>query len=97
MRERGSGGGMDPHRHLVLERESSVPGDVIGVRVRLENGDEPHLPAGTLIQILLDHVGRIDDGGDACMLVADDVGATSEVVIDELLEEHDIDASNRCG
>jgi hypothetical protein len=31
------------------------------------------------------------------VLVTDDVGATSEVVVDELLEEHDDDASNRCG
>ncbi|MCW2976298.1 MAG: hypothetical protein JWM06_1579, partial [Actinomycetia bacterium] len=54
-------------------------------------------PAGTLIQIALDRVGRIDDDSDACVLVTDDVGATSEVVIDELLEEHDSDASNRCG
>ena len=85
------------HRHAVLEREPPVARDVVGVRVRLEHADEPDVVALARIQILLDRVGGIDDDGDACVLVTDEVRAAAEVVVDELLEEHGTDASNRCG
>ncbi len=64
---------MHAHRDPVLERETAVAGDVVGVRVRLEHGDEPDPVKGTLIQIRLDCVGRIDDDGHTGVLVADEV------------------------
>ena len=85
------------HRNPALERESAVPRDVIGVRVRLEGGDDRHLVPSRRIQILLDRVGRVDDHRDARFLVADEVRRASEVVVDELPEQHGRDATNRCG
>ncbi len=40
VRVRGRGRLVHPHRQTVLERQPSVPGDVVGVRVRLEHADE---------------------------------------------------------
>ena len=47
-----------------------MPGNVVCVRVRLENRDELDIPPLALIQILLDRVGRIDENGDSGVLVA---------------------------
>jgi hypothetical protein len=85
------------HRHAVLEREPSVAGYVVGVRVRLERTDEAHAASLALVQVLLDRICRIDDDGHPGVLVSHDVRSASEVVIDELLEEHEGDASNGCG
>ena len=79
---------MNAHGEAVLQRQAPVAGDVVCVRMRLENGNELDVSTLALIQILLDRVGRVDDDGNARMFVADDVGATSKVVIDELREEH---------
>ena len=73
VRERGFRGCVHAHGDAVLEREAAVAGDVVGVRVRLEHGDELEPAAGALIQILLDRVGRIDDDGHSGVLVADEV------------------------
>jgi hypothetical protein len=81
----------------VLEREPAVAGDVIGVRVRLEDGDELDAASLALGEIGLDRIRRIDDDGGSCLLVADEVGGTPQVVVDELLEEHERDGSNRRG
>jgi copper transport protein len=89
VRERRARGLVHSYGHAVLQREASVPGDVIGVRVRLEHADETDIAARALIQIRLDRVSRIDDDGDAGLLVADEIGGAAEVVVDELPEEHD--------
>ena len=44
-------------RDAVLEREPAVAGDVVGVRVRLEDADEPDAASLRLLQVLLDRVG----------------------------------------
>ena len=97
VRKRCTRSGVDPHRHAVLEREPPVSRDVIGMGMRLEHAGELNVVASARIQVGLDRIGRIDDDGDACMLVTDDVGSATEVVVDELLEYHVCDASNRCG
>jgi hypothetical protein len=74
-----------------------MAGDVVGMRMRLENGDELDVLALALIQILLDGVRRIDENGDSGVLVADEVGTTPQIVVDELLEQHNGDGSNQCG
>jgi hypothetical protein len=74
-----------------------VPRDVIGVRVCLENRRQLDAVSPALIQILLDRVAWVDDDCDAGVLVADEVGGTPEVVVDELLEQHNSDASNERG
>jgi hypothetical protein len=50
----GLGGGVDVNRQTVLERESPVPGYVVGVRVRLEHARDPNPPLLGLRQIRLD-------------------------------------------
>jgi hypothetical protein len=88
---------VNPHREPALEGESSVSGDVVGVRVRLENPRELEAASRAVVQILLDRVGRIDDDRDAGVLVTDEVGGTPLALVDELLEQHESDASNGCG
>src|SRR5205823_242532 len=85
------------YRKAVLEREAAVAGNVVGVRVRLENGEELDVPALALVQIRLDRIRRIDENGASRLAVADEVGSTPQVVVDELLEEHEGDRSNQCG
>jgi methionine-rich copper-binding protein CopC len=87
--ERHARRSVNVHGDAVLEREPTVPGDMIGVRVRLDDRRQLDAPPQALIQVLVDRVGRIDDDGGSGMLVADQVGSTPEVVIDELLEEHE--------
>jgi len=88
VRERRARRRVNVHGDAVFECEPTVPGDMIGVRVRLDDGRQLDPPPPALIQVLVDRVGRIDDEGGSGMLVADQVGRTPEVVIDELLEEH---------
>ena len=71
--ERRVGRSVDAYRHTVLEGETPVPRDVVGVRMRLEHADEVDLVAFRRIQVLLDRVYRVDDSGDACLFVADQV------------------------
>ena len=85
----GLGGGVDRDRHAVLEREPAVPGEVVGVRVGLDDPDDldvvlrrPPRARGSSAY------GRIDDRGDPGLLVADQVRRAAEVVVEELLEEH---------
>ena len=72
----------------MLEREASVAGDVIGVRVRLDDADEPDVAAFRLRQHRLDVVRRVDDDREAGVLVADEVAGAAEIVVQKLLEEH---------
>jgi hypothetical protein len=73
VRERGPGGAVDVDRNALFERETAVSRDVIGVRVRLEDADEPDTLPFRLRQHRFDVVRRIDDHRDARMLVADEV------------------------
>ena len=97
VRERGASDLVDSYRNAVIEREAAVAGHVVGVRVRLEHARESHVASLALVQVLLDRIGRIDDGGHSGVLVAHEVRSAPEVVVDELLEEHGFDASNVCG
>ncbi|MDX6507943.1 MAG: hypothetical protein QOG06_2587 [Gaiellaceae bacterium] len=79
---------VDGDGKVVLEREPAVAGDVVGVRVRLENANDAYAAALGLRELGLDCVGGIDDHGLAGCLVADQVGRTAEVVVHELAKEH---------
>ena len=72
----------------MLEREPAVAGEVVGVRVRLDDPDDPHAAPVGLGQHRLDRVRGIDDRGDARVLVADQIRGAAEIVVEELLEEH---------
>ena len=84
------------HGQAVLEREAAVARDVVGMRVRLEHPDEPDAAPLGLREQRLDRVGRVDDDGDAVVLVADEVGRAAEVVVHELREDHAPNGSSRC-
>ena len=79
---------MHGDRGAHLEREPAVARDVVGMGVRLEDPFDPHAPAGGLLEVRLDCVGRVDHHRDTRMLVADEVGAATEPLVHELTEEH---------
>ena len=72
----------------MLEREPAVPGEVIGVRVGLDDADDLDSALRGRREHALDRVRRIDDRGDAGFLVTDQVRRAPEIVVQELLEEH---------
>jgi hypothetical protein len=72
----------------VLEGEPPVPGDVVGVGVRLQRRDQPDAVPLRLLEVGLDPVRRVDHDRDAGVLVADEVRGTAEVVVHELPEQH---------
>ncbi len=75
-------------RDAVLEREAAVARDVVGVRVRLDDADEPDVAPLCFLDDRLDRVRRIDDDRHAGVLVPDEVAGAAEIVVQELLEEH---------
>jgi hypothetical protein len=81
----------------VLEGEAAVTGDVIGVRMGLENADELDLLPFRRIQIRFDRVCRVDDHGEPGLFVADQVRSAPEIVVDKLPEQHVGDGTNECG
>ncbi len=83
----GLGDRVDRHRHPVLEREAPVPGEVVGVGVRLEHPLDPHARRVRRLEVLLDPEGRVDDDRDPGVGVADEVRGAPEVVVHELPEE----------
>ena len=87
VRERGGGRRVDVDRDAVLEREASVPRDVVCVRVRLDDADEPDVAPLRLREDCLDCVGRVDDDRNAGVLIADEVTGAAQVIVQELLEE----------
>ena len=79
---------MNADREPVLEREPSVTGEMVGVRVRLQNANEPDPAPLGFLEVLLDREGRVDDDCLARALVGDEVRRASESVVDELREDH---------
>ena len=80
---------VDRHRDPVLEREPAVAGQMVGVRVRLDHPHDLHISPGGRLQHLFDRIRRIDDRSDACILVADQIRRTAQVVVQKLLEQHE--------
>ena len=79
---------VDADRDAVLEREAAVSRDVVGVRVRLEDADQPDVVPLDLCQHGFDVIRRVDDDRDAGVLVADEVRGAAQVIVQELLEQH---------
>ena len=93
----GAGLAVNAYGYAVLEGEPAVTRDMVSVRVGLEDEDDRHLVPRRGIQIRLDCIGRIDDRRHTRGFVADEVRSASEVVVDELPEQHVRDATNLCG
>ena len=82
------GEGMNAHRRAVLERQSAVPGDVVGMRVRLEHAHDPHACPFGLLEVELDRVSGIYEHRVAGFLVADQIGRAAEIIVHKLSEQH---------
>ena len=80
---------MNAHGDAVLEREPPVTGEMVGVRVRLDDADDPDLAPLSFPEVLLDREGRVDDDAVTGTRVADEIRSTPERVVDELREDHD--------
>jgi hypothetical protein len=99
VRIRDAGVPVNGDGHVVLEGEPPVPGDMVGVRVRLQNARDPEAELVGFAQVLLDRVRGIDEHGLAGLLVSDEVGGTAQVLVDELPEQHrgpDASTRSRC-
>src|SRR5215210_5492537 len=84
----GLGQGVNRDREPVVERQPSVPGYVVGVRVRFEHADQAYALVLRRCEILLDGKGRVDHERLAGGLVADQVRGAAKIVVDELAEQH---------
>ena len=79
----------------MLEREAAVPGDVVGVRVRLDRPDDPEPAPLGLREQRLDRERRVDEHGDAGFFVSHEVTRAAEIAVQELMEDHECDRSTR--
>ena len=84
----GIGVAVDVDRRAGRRGEAAVPGDVVGVVVRLEDVLDLHAHVAREREVLVDVELRVDDGGNAGVLVADQVGRAAEVVVGDLAEDH---------
>jgi hypothetical protein len=90
---------VDRDRDVVLEREPTVSGDVVGMGVRLQHADDADPVVGGGREVRLDRVGGIDHDGFARLLVADEVGGATQVLVYELAKQHrpaDASSALRC-
>ena len=71
--------------------QPAVSGDVIRMVVGLEHVLDPDPVKAAQAQVWVDVPLRIDDHGDARVLVADQIGAATEVLVDHLAEEHQVE------
>ncbi len=72
----------------MLEREPAVPGEVVGVRVRLEHAHDPDALGSGRVEVLLDRELRVDEDRDAGLAVAHEVRPAAEILVHELPEDH---------
>lgn len=80
---------MDAHRDPMLERKPAVARDVVGMRVRLDRADDPHVVPGGDLEQLLDREWWVDHDRLASCLATHEVRGATEILVDQLAEEHD--------
>ena len=68
--------------------EAAVAGHVVGVGVGLEHVLDRHAEVAREPQVLVDVEPRVHHGGDARVVVADQVGGAAEIVVGDLSEDH---------
>ena len=79
---------MDRDRDVVLQRQPSVTGHVVGVRVRLQHAHDADALLLGRREVRLDRIGGVDQKCLARVGIADEVGGAPEVLVDELPEQH---------
>ena len=68
---------------------SGRPGDVVGLHVGLEDGDDRHALRLGERDVLVDEIDvRVDDGELPVRLAAEQIGGAGRVVVEQLAEEH---------
>jgi len=68
--------------------EATVARDMVGVVVGLEDVLDAHAHVAREFKVVVDLEARVDDGGHARLLVADQVGGAAQVVVSDLAEDH---------
>ena len=81
--------GVDADGDAVLEREPAVAGDMVGVGVGLDRAHDANAAPVRFLQQRLDLVGGVDEHRDAGLLVPHEITRTAEIVVQELVEDHD--------
>ena len=84
----GPGELVDVDRRSGGPGQAAVSGDVVRVVVGLEHVLDPNPVEAAQPQVRVDVPLGIDDRGDARALVADQIGAASEVLVDDLAKQH---------
>ena len=77
----------DRDGQTVLERETAVAADVVGVRVRLEHALDAHALLLGGLEILLDREGGVDDDGDGGLSVTHQIRGATQILVHELPEQ----------
>ena len=72
-----------------------MPAHVVGVVVGLEDVLDRDAEVAREPQVLADLQPRVDDRGDARVLVADQVGGAAEILVRDLAEDHDRESTVR--
>jgi hypothetical protein len=88
VRVAGLGGCVNRDGHAVLQSQPAVTGDVVGMRMGLQHANDPDPLVRGGREVRLGRVRGVDQDGLARLLVADEVGGTPEVLVDELAEKH---------
>jgi hypothetical protein len=83
---------VDVDRRAGRGGEPAVAGDVVGVRVGLEHVLDADAEVAREREVILDVELGVDDGGEAGILVADQVRGAAEVVMGHLAEQHVTDS-----
>jgi hypothetical protein len=72
--------------------QAPVARHVVGVVVRLQHVVDGHRPVARQLQVLVDLETRVDHGGHTGLLVADQIGGATEVVVGDLAKDHRCDS-----
>ena len=81
----------------MVERQPPVPGEMVGVGVRLQHPHDAQAGALRLLEIRLDRVSGVHDNRLAALLVTNQVGRAAEIVVDALEKDHCApDANSAC-
>ena len=91
--ELGLGERVHGHRDAVLEREPPVAGDVVGVRMRLEDADDAQALGAGGFEVLLDRICGVDHDSLTPGGIPDQIGGAAEIVVDELAKQHEREAN----
>ena len=79
---------MDVNRGARRDGQAPMPGDVVGMVMRLEDVLDVNARVASEAQVLVDLETRVHHGGHTSVLISDEVGGAAEVVVSDLPKEH---------